>query len=240
MRDCTCMSGRRRVVADAAAESRLRCPKFEKYRRLRVEMTEPWFLLAGYTVKRLTTEDVVDLQDLHARCDDYFFLIEGGATRATSAEEDLSATPPGKDLSDKFLLGIYSGESRLVGVLDLIRDYPAPQNWWLGLLMLERDSRGGGLGSRIYEAAQRWIEAQGGGAIHLAVLEQNTRALSFWRSHGFEEQRRATFVAPTGVASPTIVMWRAIPASSSAAADRDCSSPGSLSRRQDSLTDHKV
>ena len=175
--------------------------------------SEPPFLLDGYSVKRLAADDLDDLQALHERCRDYFLLIEGGPPRPSSAEEDFSQTPPGKDQSDKFLLGIYSRGRELIAVLDLIRDHPAACDWWLGLLLLDPKSRGAGIGSRIYGAAQRWIAAQGGRVIYLAVLEQNVGAHRFWSAQGFKERRRSNFKAASGLISGSIVMSQEIPRS---------------------------
>jgi ribosomal protein S18 acetylase RimI-like enzyme len=54
----------------------------------------------------------------------------------------------------------------------------------------------------------RWraIAATGGTAIHLGVLEHNTRAERFWRSLGFTELRRQPYTSASGHASRVIVM----------------------------------
>jgi GNAT superfamily N-acetyltransferase len=173
-------------------------------------MTDPGFALDGYAVARLSSGDVAELQALHERCSDYFEMIEGSPTRPTSAKEDMEELPPGKEASDKLLFGIRSDEGRLVGALELVRDYPGPGRWYIGLLMLDPDARGAGLGLRIYEAARAWVLAQGGHEIALAVLQQNTAAEGFWRRRGFGEIARVPFVASTGLASTAIVMTQRI------------------------------
>jgi GNAT superfamily N-acetyltransferase len=162
--------------------------------------------LDGYDVKRLGSSDEADLQDLHQRCTDYYELIEGGPTRPTSAREDLAELPPGKELTDKFYFGVYDSDRKLVAALELARDLPSPGEWWLALLLLDPQARGWGLGARLLHAARQWVSRQGGSAISLAVLEQNTRAERFWRKHGFVEQKRSPFTAATGLESRAIVM----------------------------------
>jgi GNAT superfamily N-acetyltransferase len=166
------------------------------------------FQLDGYDVKRLGSSDEADLQDLHERCSDYYQLIEGGPTRPTSAREDLAELPPGKELADKFYFGIYATARRLVGALEMARDLPSPGEWWLALLLLDPRMRGRGLGARLLEAVNQWVRRQGGSAVSLAVLEQNTRAERFWREHGFIEEKRSPFTAATGLQSRAIIMRR--------------------------------
>jgi ribosomal protein S18 acetylase RimI-like enzyme len=165
--------------------------------------------LDGYAVVRLSSRETADLQDLHERCSDYYLLVEGVPTRPTSAEEDLADTPPGKSLSDKFMFGVYA-DRQMVGVLDLVRDHPAEREWWIGVLLLDPEARGSGLGSRLYGAAREWVRAQGGEAIHLSVLDGNPAAKRFWRRHGFQERYRKRFVAATGHASKAVVMSQRI------------------------------
>ena len=83
------------------------------------------------------------------------------------------------------MLRVFSGERRLVGALDAIRDYPEPGEWWIGLLLLEPKVRNNhGLGGRIFQVCERWLAAQEADGIRLAVLEQNVRAARFWRRFG--------------------------------------------------------
>ncbi|HST60478.1 MAG TPA: GNAT family N-acetyltransferase [Longimicrobium sp.] len=173
-------------------------------------MTEPAFLFDGYAAVRLSSADVAELQALHERCTDYFELIQGAPTEPTSAAEDLVGLPPGKELADKHYFGIHAADGALTGALELLRDWPNPGTWWLGLLMLDPPARGAGLGARIYTAAREWVRAQGGETISLAVLEQNTQAERFWRRLGFAEIERTPFVASTGLTSGAIIMRQRI------------------------------
>lgn len=169
-------------------------------------MAHPGIRLDGWSVARLTESDAADLQGLFERCTDFHELSEGTPTRPTAGPEELALLPPGKDLSDKFPFGIYAGPGRMVGYLELMRDYPTDSEWFVGLLMLDPAVRGGGLGGRIYRAAAEWVIAQGGTVIRLAVLEQNPHALRFWERLGFRELSRQPHVSETGYQSRVIVM----------------------------------
>lgn len=160
----------------------------------------------GHRVERLTPADAAAVQDLFERCTDFHELSEGTPTRPTAGAEELVARPRGKELGDKFSFGVYSPAGRLVGFLDLMRDYPGEGEWWIGLLVLDPAVRGGGLGGRIYRAAAGWVRARGGAAIYAGVLEQNPGAERFWRREGFVELRREAHVSETGHESRLVVM----------------------------------
>jgi GNAT superfamily N-acetyltransferase len=170
------------------------------------QASDPAFAVDSFAAVRLSSGDVGELQVLHERCSGYFEIVEGAPTRPTSAAEDLVDLPPGKAPDDKFYFGIRAADGTLVGALDIVRDYPAPGTWILGLLMLDPAVRGGGLGARVYEAARAWVRAQGGHEISIAVLEQNTAAERFWRRRGFRETARVPYAAATGFTSTAIIM----------------------------------
>jgi GNAT superfamily N-acetyltransferase len=169
-------------------------------------MSEAGFHLDGYSVLRLTSTDASGLQDLFERCTDFHELSEGFPTRPTAGAEELVARPAGRDLVDKFSFGIYAPGGELIGYMDLMRNYPAEREWWIGLLLLDPAARGGGLGSRIYRAAAEWVRTQGATVIYLGVLEQNVAAEQFWRREGFKEVRRDPTVSDTGEQSWLLVM----------------------------------
>ena len=71
--------------------------------------------------------------------------------------ELLTDLPPGKTLGDKFGMGVFDGADRLVGAIDVIRDYPEPREWYLGLLVLEPGQRNQGLGTKLLDALIHWL-----------------------------------------------------------------------------------
>ena len=76
-------------------------------------------------------------------------------------------------------------DGTLVGAIDLLRDYPAADEWYIGLLLLEPDARGARLGRSIVDALVVWILRQEGRYIRLAVQDQNVAGARFWRRCGF-------------------------------------------------------
>ena len=148
--------------------------------------SERVFELTGCFGVRLDEVREGELQAFYERCRDYFELVTGQPPSPTEARELLAAVPKGKTLEDKFVLGLFDAPGHLVGVLDVIRDFPHPREWYLGLLLFEPTLRGQKLGDRVYHRLEDWVRAQGGLAIHLAVEEVNPGALRFWERMGFE------------------------------------------------------
>ena len=142
---------------------------------------------------------VADFQALYERCSDYHQLEFGVPTLPTAAADDL-AYPNGENY------GIYSQRSELIGALELLRNHPKPDEWWIGLLMFDPRARGRGLGTRVCKSTFEWIAREGGRAVWLAVLEHNERAQRFWKSVGFVEKERQDYVSRNGHQSRVILM----------------------------------
>lgn len=169
----------------------------------------PLPVIEGCHVRRLSPADAPALQVLYERCTDFHQQHEGVPTTPTAAEEELTGVPPGKSLADKFALGIYAHDGRMVAHLDLVRDYPDPGDWQIGLLMVDPAARGTGLGSRACRAALEWTRTLGMRTMTLGVLEHAPDAERFWRRMGFQEVRRQPYTSSGGRESRLIVMRRA-------------------------------
>jgi GNAT superfamily N-acetyltransferase len=116
----------------------------------------------------------------------YFELTQGAPPSPTEVQNLVTALPPDGDrgYEDKFLYVLMDGDD-LVGVVDLIRDYPTPSTWYLGLIFLVPALRGKGLGRAVLRGFYDWIAAQGGTALRLGVVEGNQRARWLYASEGF-------------------------------------------------------
>jgi GNAT superfamily N-acetyltransferase len=162
----------------------------------------------GYYIRRFTGSDVAELQDLYERYADYHEMHEGFAIRPSAGADELAMPPPGRTLEDKFSIGIHEPDGSLNAYLDILRGYPAANEWWIGLLMLDLKVRANGLGTHIFRAAQNWVSLQGGDAIYLAVLEENKRAERFWWRQGFAELRRQAHTSETGSKKSQVIVMK--------------------------------
>jgi ribosomal protein S18 acetylase RimI-like enzyme len=131
------------------------------------------------------TSDLAALQELHLRCADFVEATTGHPPRDDEAARLLALLPPGRTLADKEVLGLHR-DGEMVGVVDLLRGYPSPTDWYVGLFLLSPEARGAGLGTAVVDEIVERVVAEGGRALHLIVREDNLRAFAFWRRHRFE------------------------------------------------------
>jgi GNAT superfamily N-acetyltransferase len=146
--------------------------------------------LPGYTVRRLKPDDVVILQSLLDQCPDYAEVVEGEEVSPAAAEELFQSLPPGGSFSNKSVFGIFHREGEIGGVLEGMRHYPEENIWWIGLLLLAPDMRNHGVGRTLLEAFMEYARGNGGKAVMLGVVEDNTRACRFWLKNGFAMVRK--------------------------------------------------
>ena len=145
----------------------------------------PLFTVAGREVVRLSMYDAPVLQRLLERCGDYYAMVEGRPASPNAAIEELTEGPPERVPHDLFALGIAGAPGELAGIVGALRHHRRPNQWYLGLMLLDPEMRGRGLGSAAYLAFEKWVIGEGGDSILLAVVEPNRRALQFWESVGF-------------------------------------------------------
>jgi len=96
--------------------------------------------------------------------------------------------PQNKSFEDKFLLGIYKSND-LIGIIDIIRDYPTISEWTIGLLLLEPKERGRGLDTAIHEALDKWAKSFGAKRFRIGVIDYNDRAFKFWLNLGYVKEK---------------------------------------------------
>lgn len=148
---------------------------------------ETLFEVGKYRVRRVSKEDAPIIRELGERCLEHLELHYGSPPDpAQMIRELLTDLPPGKTLDDKFGMGVFDGSGHLVGAIDVIRDYPEPREWYLGLLVLEPAQRNQGLGARLLGALTRWLLLRDAAYLRLAVSEHNAAGQRFWKRGGFE------------------------------------------------------
>ena len=143
-------------------------------------------LINGYEITQLSKQDNDIVEGLCNKCSDYYILSGG----ALPSKDDVSALftdlPPNKNLEDKFLFGVFKS-NKLIGIIDIIRDFPTISEWTIGLLLLEPEERGKGLGIIIHEALVKWTRHLGAKRFSIGVIEDNNRAFKFWSNLGYSK-----------------------------------------------------
>jgi ribosomal protein S18 acetylase RimI-like enzyme len=145
--------------------------------------------IAGHIVRVLTDADAGELDELHRRCADFVQLVEGRAPAGGDGLSVLRDRPEDASPEIKLTLGVYDGP-RMVAVADLMRGYPSPDVWYIGLLLLAPETRRRGLGAAMLAAIAELARSNGASSLRIAVQSQNERGLTFWRRHGFVELKR--------------------------------------------------
>ncbi|HVZ74169.1 MAG TPA: GNAT family N-acetyltransferase [Polyangia bacterium] len=147
--------------------------------------------IEGVDVVRLGEGDLARLSRFCFEGSDFFELVEGQPGGDEQAREMLGPLEPAYAAGTRFVFGLEE-KGELLGVVELLEGHPAPRDWYVGLLLLRPDRRGGGLGARAFAGVRAWIAARGGATVRVVVQRQNPRARAFWEREGFALEREVT------------------------------------------------
>jgi GNAT superfamily N-acetyltransferase len=139
----------------------------------------------NYHIKSLTINNLKSIESLNLKCSDYYLLHDGVLPSKKDALEIFSSLPPGKSYEDKFVLGIYKSRDELIGIIEIVRDFPVIGEWMLGLLFIEPDERHHGLGRRVHEALVQWAITLGSRSFRIGVIKENHKGKKFWSDLGY-------------------------------------------------------
>jgi GNAT superfamily N-acetyltransferase len=154
-----------------------------------------------YFSRLIDRDDEIKLQHLLERCADYFSLAYNRPVAVNEAENLFQSLPAGKTAEDKSLIGIFDRENIMTGLIEMIRDYPKENAWFLKLMLLAPEARGQGIGKKIYDDTEEWAYDLGAKVIQLEIPQWNKSAYKFWSVLGFKEINRE---------NGTIVMLRSL------------------------------
>ncbi|WMJ81629.1 GNAT family N-acetyltransferase [Clostridium sp. MB40-C1] len=155
-------------------------------------------LINGYKIKHLSRENNNIVEKLCEKCSDYYILHDGILPSKEEIEEIFIALPPNKNYEDKFVLGIYKFDD-LIGIVDVIKDFPTVGEWMLGLMLIEPEARGNGLGKIVHQALIMWAKDLGAKSFRIGVIEDNYKGINFWSALGYTKIKETNmdFVAKT-------------------------------------------
>ena len=94
------------------------------------------FDLKGFRVGLLGEDDCADIDALYDRCADFIRLSEGRDPVPGDGRMLLIERPEAAPDVEKLVMGLYDGPC-LIGVIDLLKDYPSEGIWYLGLMLIE-------------------------------------------------------------------------------------------------------
>lgn len=117
---------------------------------------------------------------------DYFKDWQQTPTIAEVIQDFFWEIPSEVNPDQKEVFGIFV-QNTMIGILDLLHDYPEKETSVLGLLALCPDYRNRGYGQKAYDFAESRIKDRGQTSFRLGVLVDNHVAQTMWHKQGFHK-----------------------------------------------------
>ncbi len=132
-------------------------------------------------------DPIVDLpliEALYAEATEFWQMTDRKPPTAETAAAFFTDGPPGCDPAKSHRLGLFEGD-QLGGVAELSFGFPAPQDAYLGLMLLAPRTRGQGYGAAFLAHIEALARAAQAPQLFLAVLAENSKGRAFWDREGF-------------------------------------------------------
>ena len=133
--------------------------------------------------KRLKEQDIENIYNICKNNKTYYKYYKQEPT-FENIKEIFIALPPKVTMKDKYFLGIYEN-NKLIGILDLITNFPAKNSVYIGLFMLDINLQNKGIGSVIINKLCIFLKKRKFNNIELAYIEDNVQARNFWLKNNF-------------------------------------------------------
>ena len=142
-----------------------------------------------YNTRLLKPPDIPDVQSLFMRTADYFEMATGVSPADDEAKRAFIAGPPTKSVDDKRIIGVFDSADTLVGMLDALVDFPVDGEWTMGMLLIDPEHRGAGLGKLVLAEYESWAAQCGAHKFHTAVVSHHDPGIRFLERSGYGRQR---------------------------------------------------
>lgn len=140
-------------------------------------------VLLPYQVRRLTEEDGDEIFALQRRHPKYHALFLNHKVKKADVLSDLTSIPEGVLPENKFYLGMYDVDN-LVAIADVVLNFPTSQTAWLGLIMVDYDVVGQGIGGKIIEMLKQALMREQFEQL-CTIVPTGSDVGSFFDAHGF-------------------------------------------------------
>ncbi|MCA0972069.1 GNAT family N-acetyltransferase [Halobacillus litoralis] len=129
--------------------------------------------------ERITEENIHMAHQLYNANPAYNLLENGQATRTLEKVR-------GEFLDEKATESYIAYEAEdPVGLVDFLPRNPKDGYPWIGLMMVDQNHHGKGIGSAMYQSFESLLKERGFTSVRLAVLVNNERGHAFWERMGF-------------------------------------------------------
>ncbi len=171
-----------------------------------MKISEEKIINHEYRIKLITENEINEAFELCKNCADYYLMDTGRLPCKDDVLGIFAELPPQKTLDDKYIVGMFNINDKLVGLMDIVKDYPEKSVWMLGLLLIHTDVRKKGLGKAFYHEVVKLVKNNNGKVVRIGVYEENESALNFWKSIGFREVKRVDIENTNKQVKSVIVM----------------------------------
>ena len=141
-------------------------------------------LSSHYTVRVLESADIDEIVEICRQNTTFYKYTEARPTKE-DINDDMIATPPGIDLSDKYYFGFFENQ-KLIAIMDLVDGYPKPEIAYIGFFMMNPQYQGKQIGTAIISEVIAYLQMVGKTAVRLAIDKGNPQSTYFWKKNGFE------------------------------------------------------
>lgn len=140
-----------------------------------------------FQVRELTESDI---PAIYALCcgNRLFYECCGRQNTPEEIRNDMTITPPGKDLCDKYYVGFFDG-THLAAVMDLIDGYPDDETAFIGFFMLHVAYQGKGTGTAMISRVCAYLKQAGFRRVQLGFDKENPQSSHFWLKNRFAAVR---------------------------------------------------
>lgn len=137
-----------------------------------------------YSVRILEESDVDMILEICKQNATFYKYTEARPTKGNILD-DMKATPPGIDLSNKYYFGFFNNQ-KLIAIMDLIDGYPKPEIAYIGFFMMNPQYQGKQIGTSIISDVVTYLQSMEKTVVRLAIDKGNPQSTHFWKKNGFE------------------------------------------------------
>ena len=123
------------------------------------------------------------------RASDYVMLDTGRVPDLAYVESEMTHAPPSVPPEQIWCWGHAHPDGSLDAIATCLKGYYEPNDWYLGLLLLDPTARGAGLGTRMARHVKDQAINDDANCLRIAVLDANPRGRAFWQRLGFVHEK---------------------------------------------------
>lgn len=137
-------------------------------------------------IQKDNKEDLENVLNVYQANLNYFKLCGTEDVAIDTVLEDFNAIPEGvNENQNNFLL--FFENNKPIAIMNYLVNFPNENAFYIGLLMIDGNEQGKGIGRKIYKYIESQMINEGMGRGQLGVLSNNDSALKFWEEMGYSK-----------------------------------------------------